>query len=248
MGSSASASLKERLRLWPRALRYRYRLDPGEIRWVCQHLRPGDTAIDIGAHKGAYTWWMQRAVGGTLGRVVAFEPQPDLAAALRRLYGGPRWNHVTIESVGLSSESGCLDLQIPSDGPSPGATFVTGLLKGACRTVQVPVMTLDDYAVHHGLGRIALIKCDVEGHELAVFRGAGRILANDRPQLLFECERRHHPDGDIGAVFRHLENLGYAGAFFMNGRLQPLARFDPERDQIPGQWPYVNNFVFMPGD
>ena len=48
-----------------RALRYRYRLEPQEIRLVQRHLVAGAVAVDVGAHKGAYTWWMRRAVGET---------------------------------------------------------------------------------------------------------------------------------------------------------------------------------------
>ena len=39
---------------------------------------------------------------------------------------------------------------------------------------------------------VSLIKCDVEGHEGEVFRGAEQLLRQDRPILLFECEQRHN--------------------------------------------------------
>ena len=45
-------------------------------------LSEGDRAVDVGANKGSYTFWMRRAVGAG-GRVHAFEPQPELAAYLR---------------------------------------------------------------------------------------------------------------------------------------------------------------------
>ncbi|NOG53657.1 MAG: FkbM family methyltransferase [Planctomycetes bacterium] len=241
-----AASFKDRIRLWSRAFRYRFRLDPAEVHWMCRHLHRGDTAVDIGAHKGAYTWWMHRQVGGRAGRVVAFEPQPELAEALRRLFFGPRWQHVSIEQAGVSCASGNLTLQIPSDGPSPGATLVPGLHDAGCRTIQVPVVTLDAYAQEHGLGPVKLIKCDVEGHELSVFRGAQRILTDDRPLLMFECERRHHPDGEISPVFAHLQDLGYSGFFFRGKALIPLGEFDADRDQVVGTEPYINNFVFTP--
>jgi predicted O-methyltransferase YrrM len=88
-----------RARLAYRAYRYRWKLDPAEIAFVRAHAHPATTAIDIGAHKGGYSFWMARAVGSK-GRVIAFEPQPELAGRLRRSF--QHRSHVTIENMGLS--------------------------------------------------------------------------------------------------------------------------------------------------
>ena len=70
--------LQARLRLSFRAWRYRLRNDPGAIPYLLATLGPGRMALDIGAHKGAYSYWMIKAVG-PWGEVIAFEPQPELA-------------------------------------------------------------------------------------------------------------------------------------------------------------------------
>jgi hypothetical protein len=91
---------------------------------------------------------------------------------------------------------------------------------------------------------------DVEGHELAVFRGAAGILARDRPVLLFECEARHLGNRAPSEVFDFLAALGYSGSFFGPGGPRPLAEFDTAVHQRrgPGRfWKapgYVNNFLF----
>ena len=51
---------------------------------MLRHLQPGDTAVDIGAWRGAYTYWMVKAVGPQ-GRVVCFEPQPAMISYLRKI-------------------------------------------------------------------------------------------------------------------------------------------------------------------
>ena len=79
--------LKQRLKLRWRAWRYRLRLDAEEIALVRATLQPGDVAVDIGAHKGAYTYWMAKGVGGS-GRVFSFEPQPVLCRALQGVVAG----------------------------------------------------------------------------------------------------------------------------------------------------------------
>ncbi len=77
-------SRMDRLRWLYRAWRYRLLLERQEVRALRRHLTAGDTAIDIGAHKGAFTYWMLRRVGRD-GLVLAFEPQRPLAVALREL-------------------------------------------------------------------------------------------------------------------------------------------------------------------
>jgi hypothetical protein len=41
-----------------RAYRYRFKLEQQEIGLLLKNLNQGDVGVDIGAHKGAYTYWM----------------------------------------------------------------------------------------------------------------------------------------------------------------------------------------------
>ena len=76
--------MSEAIRTKWRAWRHRLFLDRRPIRFMLRHLVPGDTAVDIGAYKGVYAYWMLRAVGES-GRVVCFEPQPAMIKHLNRL-------------------------------------------------------------------------------------------------------------------------------------------------------------------
>jgi FkbM family methyltransferase len=237
-----------RLTLVHRAWRYRIRLDPLEIRWLLGVLCPGDLAVDIGAHKGAYTYWMRRRVGPG-GSVLAFEPQQDLARYLTGAVSIFGWRNVTVERIGLSNKPGYLALAVPGDGPSPSATFVPSDHPEPVRVMDVRVDTLDGYLGAARTDRpVRLIKCDVEGLELEVFEGARRTLTKDRPLLLFESEARHHPERGPQDVFRFLEALGYAGSFFWQGQRHPVRDFEAGVHQVVGALPYVNNFMFEPQD
>ena len=57
--------------------------EPFQTELVVNEVRPGDVAIDLGAHIGYYTLLLARLVGPT-GRVLAFEPDPDNFALLSR--------------------------------------------------------------------------------------------------------------------------------------------------------------------
>jgi FkbM family methyltransferase len=229
-----------------RAYRYRYRVDPAEIRFMGERLRPGDLAVDVGCFKAAYTYWMRRSVGAA-GSVVAFEPQPEQVAYIRRMIAEMKWRNVSVEAKGVSNSVGELELLRPASGHE--ATFVTRKADVAtCERMRVPVMTLDAHFAERG-GKPAFIKIDVEGHELEALEGARETVSTHRPTVLVECETRHRPDGDVRPVFEFMSSLGYEGSFFLERRRLPLAEFDvavhqrtvPDGTLPPG---YVNNFAF----
>jgi FkbM family methyltransferase len=238
--------MSHRLRYLYRAYRYRYRVDPAEIRFLCARLRPGETAVDVGCFKGAYTYWMRRCVGAE-GEVVAFEPQPRQVAYLRGVVASMKWRNVTIEAQGVSDAPGELQLFQPPAGHE--ATFVARKAEvQPCETITVPVTTLDAYFADRPT-QPAFLKIDVEGYESAVLAGARGTLAAGWPTLLIEIEARHRADGDVRPVFDLLASLGYEGSFFLAGQRRPIHEFDASRHQRiepDGKLPrdYANNFAF----
>jgi hypothetical protein len=102
------------------------------------------------------------------------------------------------------------------------------------------------------------MKCDVEGHELAVLRGGDATLRRLRPPILVEVERRH-TGADVDATFVYLENLGYSGYAVHREGLRPAAEFNVQRDQLAvlGRQPtsgwmmppeYIHDFLFVPAE
>lgn len=232
-------------------LDYRFRKNRREIEYLGERIRAGDTVVDVGAHKGGFLYWLRRFVTPS-GRVYAFEPQPSLARYLKDIVASEGWDNVTVEEAGVSSTSGAMELFVPAPRgeSSPGATLSPVGELPAHHRVRVPVVTLDEYFRRRGEPRVACIKCDAEGHELQVFRGAEGILRRDRPLLLFECEKRHLPESSPAAVFEYLENLGYHGFFFCGARVLPIEEFRLEVHQPVREgryWDahdYCNNFAF----
>jgi len=231
-----------------RAIRARYRDQAAELAAARSVLAEGDVAVDVGAHKGAYVYWLRRAVGRS-GRVLAFEPQRALAASLSEEAARLRWSNVIVRDCAISDKEGTGTLHVPGQGDSQGASLEEAILGAAsCRDVPCPTDTLDHQL--EGAGPVALVKVDVEGHELAVFRGARRTLSEDSPVLLFECEARHLTKHTMEDVFGFLEGLGYSGSFFAPEGLLPVSRFVAAVHQrrtagrfwkAPG---YCNNFLF----
>jgi FkbM family methyltransferase len=252
-----------RLRYIYRAYRYRFRVDPAEVRFVRRSLHHGQVAVDIGCHKGAYTYWMRRCVGPS-GAVYAFEPQPRQVGYLREAFSVMRYDNVELVPMAVSDRCGQLPLYTPEAsshfasleansekrrGNSVNLADATVATSRGPRSELVDVTTLDEF--FSGKRKPPhFLKIDVEGHELPVLEGGRRTLELHHPTILVECEARHRADGDVRPVFNLLELLGYAGSFFCNGARHPLAEFDaavhqridPNMDRLPSG--YANNFAF----
>jgi FkbM family methyltransferase len=236
----------ESMRFRLRALKARFRDQATELKIIGRHLRPGDIACDIGANKGSFIYWLSRWVGD--GRVVAFEPQPGLARRLTDVCRATRLDNVIVEAKAAYSHSGDQKLFLPT-GHQPGASLHRAAVEAeSFTTLLVPVVALDDY--FDANVPIALLKIDVEGAELGVFKGAERILRQHAPLLMFECENRHLAPGNVRDVFSYLAGLGYEGSFISDDEVLPIAQFNAAVHQRQdGEWfwkrkDYCNNFVF----
>lgn len=231
-----------------RAFKARYRDQRSEFRAILSVLRRGDVAVDVRAHKGAYLYWLRKVVGAE-GKVFAYEPQPSLAVYLESVCQAMGWQNVLVHDCALSATMGMGTLHVPGEGDSPGASLDQATLTNQLgQRHECKLDTLDHQL--KGVGRVALVKVDVEGHELQVFRGGSGILSRDRPVLLFECETRHLRSHSMQDVFTYLEGLGYEGRFFSPQGLLPLNEFEPaihQRHDSERFWDapdYCNNFLF----
>ena len=191
-----------------RCWRLRFKSEVPSIRYVRTAALTGTTVIDVGANKGVFSIYMSRAAGPQ-GRLVAFEAQPELGAHLAAVKESFGLDNMTIVNRGLSSTSGVLTMHRSEAGSGMASFHNTG--SRGLQAIQVPVIRLDDYAAEHDIGPVSFVKCDVEGHELEVFRGAEKTLRRDMPTLLFEC---HYDEAERGELFGFLAGLGYDGYFF----------------------------------
>lgn len=196
----------------------------------------------MSAHRGAYTYFLNKYSA----HCYAFEPNPLLAADLRK-----RFPSVDIWATAVSDRPGSAVLRTPLKGELPDLNRSTieppsiNRLEGAfsgINAISVEAVRLDD-VIHRP---VAMIKIDVEGHELSVLAGSSEILKRDRPNLVIELEERHNP-GIVDAAFSQLHELGYRGYFFFDSAVVSTTKFDLSVHQcgnVDQGEPYVWNFIF----
>lgn len=210
-----------------------------EMLLLAQLVRPGWICLDVGAAGGTHLWLLSRLVGST-GHVIGVEPRRRSVAVLRRLQRWFAWRNVTVLRVALAETAGKARLLVPRMVRTeahlvPGAV---GLVASSSVVEEVSQWTLDGLVERVELPRVDLIKCDVEGAEELVFRGARETLRRWRPAVLVEIEQRHlaRYGRRADAIPEMLRAHGYRMYRYHRGQLHPVTRIDAGD----------NDYVFLP--
>lgn len=175
------------------------------VKFVKQHVHPGSTFVDIGAHVGYYTL-MASFLTGPSGRVFSFEPD---VANHQRLLLHTQLNarrNITVFKLAVSDKAGRLDFLVNpyNDGGHSVQAFAG---YHPLRTEKIQAVALDDMVSREFGGLpIDCVKIDVEGHQLHVLRGMRTILRVHRPKLIVEISQT---DDEGKETFHFLKTEGY---------------------------------------
>ena len=176
-----------------------------EIQAVAAAILPEDgsgIALDIGANIGLTA--LVLASLAPRGRVVAAEPSPRTAQALRETLALNRLaGRVAVEECAVADRPGEAEFHFDS-AHSAGSKLVNEATMDRARLasapVRVPVTTVDALVEAHALPRVDLVKVDVEGFEGDVLDGARATIARHRPAFILEfnawtllCNRNANP-------------------------------------------------------
>ncbi len=185
-------------------------------------LRPGHVCFDVGANVGFLTLLCARLVGPG-GRVVAFEPLPAAAAALRANLARNGFANVEVREEAAGERSGSAWLAVGAD---------TALSRMVARqgpgTIAVPVVAIDDLVRSGAVPAPQVVKIDVEGAEVEVIRGMRDVLRRYGPVVLCEMHDRNR---EYAAA---LAEAGYTAVTLGDGRPVAEAHWGAQTIAHPG--------------
>jgi FkbM family methyltransferase len=194
-------------------------------------VKSGAFTVDVGASWGLFSYHLARLTGPS-GTVCSYEPHPANRDVLAKLAAARP--SVRFRPAAVSDTPGTAQMQVPVFG-SRHVTAQSSIAHGfdgqsnvRVEKVSVPTVRLDDEL---GDARVDFIKIDVEGHEIAVLRGAAETLRRTLPPMLIEIEQRHL-DLPIKEVFQEIEAIGYVLYFIDGPALRPIDEFDLDRHQL----------------
>ena len=206
--------------------------------WVAEWIpQRGRVFVDVGANAGTWTQWL--APRFTRGHAV--EPDPDALASL--CANAPA--NVEIHPVGAWHSAATLRFSRFAASVHTSAYFVqeginTGPRSGS---LELPCLPIDALDIE---GPVDFLKCDTEGAEVEVLRGAARLIARDRPWMLVEvhsadnCLTLTRMLADWAYLFtliRHPEYQPYTHLWYSHCWLscQPLEWADPTQAKQPAR-------------
>ncbi len=146
--------------------------------------RTGGVFIDVGANIGALSIYALKS--SLFSEGIAIEPDPHNFAILRRNLSLNGFEQ-RVRAIKAAASGGAGRLQLVRSSKNHGAHSVERSFRSGCsECIEVEALTLDDVLVREGVDahRVSLVKIDVEGHELAVLDGMGRLLDSRVPILV----------------------------------------------------------------
>lgn len=162
------------------------RFDPRLFHLVREFVQPGGIVWDVGANMGVFTFAAAARVGPR-GRVISFEADPTMAALIHRTERRPDAASAPVEVLcaAVAEERGIERLCVT---PDAGQQHLESSASTVAWNRSFPVLTvtLDEMLEHFPAPD--LLKSDIEGAEVAMFKGAQRLLSQVRPTILVEVK------------------------------------------------------------
>jgi FkbM family methyltransferase len=186
----------------------------------------GSTVFDIGANIGWYT--LNFAKMSNVKRIYAFEPIPYTYNYLEKHLKINNIRNVSTFNFGFSDT--VEEKTFYWTKKETGSASIANIQKRSrINKVKCKVTTIDKF-MKNRRNTIDLIKCDVEGAELFVFKGAVETLKKYKPIIYSEMLRKwskkfgYHPDDTINL----LAELGYHCYGYVNNKIEKIDHVTPE--------------------
>jgi FkbM family methyltransferase len=178
--------------------------------------QPRITIFDVGANHGQ-TAQVYRAKFLNAD-IYCFEPFPDSVAALQCTFSDDQRVHIIPKAV--SQKTGRSTFYVNGydatnsllPRPSAGRRYYPRHA-GPKETIEVEVITLDEFVAGTDVSAIDILKLDIQGGELMALRGAMRLLEAGNVSLIYtEVMFIPHYDGEplFYEIWSFLEQFGYS--------------------------------------
>ncbi len=207
-----------------------------DSKMIDQLLNDGDIIFDIGANIGWYSIHLSRKLENSM--IYSFEPILETYLSLSKNVKLNNLNNIILNNIAISDYDGYLDFYY--DKSSTGSSSIENLYekedidKVICKSVR-----LDSFVMTNQIDNLDFIKCDVEGAELLVFKGAKFVIDKFKPIVFTEMLRKwtkkfgYHPN----QIIDFFKDLNYRCYFVENLNLVEINEITDQTIQT--------NFFFL---
>lgn len=212
-----------------------------EIKFLKNIISNGDNCLHIGASDARHSYIMSGLIG-KVGQVYAFEPSSYSYGHLALMVKLHRLKNVHTYHLAISDKKGSVCLITPEKSTGHAGrsfAFISGLdntdkkrtdiESDKATKEEVPSISVDDFVSDNGLKNIDFIRCDTEGSEMLILKGARQILEISKPNLLIEIHSNALKEifnSKATEVSGFLFDLGYRMFREDDGKIQQVDAVD----------------------
>ena len=211
-----------------------------EIKFLKNILSKGENCLHIGASDARHSYVMAGLIDK--GQVYAFEPSSYSYNHLALMVKMHRLKNVQTYHAAVSDKAGTVCLVTPQKSTGHAGrsfAFITGLdstdvkrtdIKSAKTTQEeVAAVSIDGFVSENNIEKIDFIRCDTEGSEMLILKGASETLKKNKPNLLIEIHSNALTEvfaSSAKEVSGFLFDLGYIMFREDNGVIKQVAEVD----------------------
>jgi FkbM family methyltransferase len=185
---------------------------------IAASIEPGAVAYDIGGWHGFFGGVM---AAQEASQVHIFEPLPANAERIRRLIELNPSYQINLHEVAVGEGESEMDLlMMPETSMAKLETSTFQPKAGASDRMRVKVRSIDSMVSSGEISAPSVIKVDVEGAELMVFKGAIETIRRYHPIIFAEV----HSSGLLTQCQNLLEGLGYQVELIDENPVNALSR------------------------
>ncbi|MFA6281670.1 MAG: FkbM family methyltransferase [Candidatus Omnitrophota bacterium] len=165
----------------------KFETDVEALKRIVKH---GWTCFDIGGSFGRYALPMSLAVGSN-GKVFCFEPGSYSFKVLSIIKLFHHLKNVAIYKLAVSDKKGTISLYLPIKQNGKIGTalaFISDTNHNNAISEEVDMTSIDDFCMENKIEQVDFIKCDTEGSETRVIKGAENVIRKSRPFILCEVD------------------------------------------------------------
>lgn len=132
--------------------------------------------LDVGANAGDYTMELLKLFQNS--SIHCFEPASMTFAILEK--NMKKFNNVIVNNIGLSKQEGTATLYYDKEGSTLASLYNRQLdyyKMNLDTKEEVRLTTIDKYCEDRSIGKIVLLKMDIEGNEYNALKGAKKMLS-----------------------------------------------------------------------
>ena len=193
-----------------------------DITALTNFVEKGDTVVDVGANVGWYTKILAELVGSK-GKVISVEPIIETFSLLTYCMKKLSFSNIVFLNCAISEREGISKMEVPKYSFGGLDFYRARIIKTnkqgpRLKTFSVVLKTLDCIFGGDSENKISFIKCDVEGHELEVVKGASQVILRFKPVWLIEvCSNPAKENSPASILFKIMSEYGY-NAYWFDGK------------------------------